>query len=368
MDQIGQRIKQLRKKQGMTQERLAEYLGVTDKAVSKWECGLTAPDLALIMPLARILGVSADELLGGKKEETDAKRLEYDEHYENDMKYDVRENYRIALQAVKDYPNEYKYLVFLAHAESSMAYESECKQDPEAKYSEEMMQRAIKHYELVIEECEVVAIREEAIWNLMILYKSMGDHDKALEYANMFPERSRFTKNHALDVCLQGEKQVQHKKWTVHHKLQDLCIAFSRIYYFAEKKEPYVIAALDAEEAILKVMFPDGNYHEFHKNLVSAYQMRADFEIQEGNLDQAMAYLHTMMEHARKVPQGEKHTLQGVFEGIEVFYPVDYRMNYIFNGMDDIEKPIEEQLKNRLRQTRYAPLYDREDFQALMQS
>ncbi len=368
MNQIGQRIKQLRRQQGLTQERLADYLGVTDKAVSKWECGLTAPDLALIMPLARILGVSADELLGGKKEETDAKRLEYDEHYENYMKYDVRENYRIAQQAVKEYPNEYKYLVFLAHAESSMAYLPECKEDPEAKYSTEMMQRAIKHYELVIEECEVVAIREEAIWNLMILYKSMGEHDKALEYANMFPEKSRFTKNHALDVCLQGEKQVQHKKWTVHNKLDDLCIAFSRIYHFAEKKEPYVEAALDAEEAILNVMFPDGNYHDFHKNLVCAYQMRADFELQEGNLDQAMDYLRTMMEHAKKVPQGEKHTLEGVFEGIEVVYPVDYRMMYIFSGMDDIEKPMPEQLKNRLRQERYAPLFDREDFQALMQA
>ena len=69
MNQIGQRIKQFRKQNGLTQEKLADYLGVTDKAVSKWECGLTAPDLALIMPLARVLGVSADELLGGKKEE-----------------------------------------------------------------------------------------------------------------------------------------------------------------------------------------------------------------------------------------------------------------------------------------------------------
>ena len=128
-----------------------------------------------------------------------------------------------------------------------------------------------------------------------------------------------------------------------------------------------MIAALDAEEAILKVMFPDGNYHDFHNHLVCAYQMRADFEIQEGNLDQAMEYLRVMMEHARKIPQGEKHTLSGVFEGIEVFYPVDYRMMYVFNGMDDIEKPIPEQLKNRLRQTRYAPLFDREDYQALLQ-
>ncbi len=368
MNNIGQRIKLLRKKNDLTQERLAEYLGVTDKAVSKWECGMTMPDLALILPLARILHVSADELLGGKPEEMDAKRLEYDEHCANDMKYDIRENYRIAQQAVKDYPNDYKYLVFLAHAESSMAYAPECKQDPEARYSEEMMQRALKHYELVIEECKDGPIREEAIWNIMICYKTIGDHDKALEYANMFPERSRFTKNHALDVCLQGEKQVQHKKWTVHSRLHDLCIALSRIYHFAEKKEPYVIAALDAEEAILKVMFPDENYHDFHKNLVCAYQMRADFEIKEGNLDQAMEYLYIMMEHARKVPQGEKHILDGVFEGIEVFYPVDYRMVYIFSGMDDIEKPIVEQLKHRLTQERYVPLFEREDFQALLRS
>ena len=60
MNQIGQRIKQFRKQNGLTQEKLADYLGVTDKAVSKWECGLTTPDLALIMPLARILHVSAD--------------------------------------------------------------------------------------------------------------------------------------------------------------------------------------------------------------------------------------------------------------------------------------------------------------------
>ena len=81
-----------------------------------------------------------------------------------------------------------------------------------------------------------------------------------------------------------------------------------------------------------------------------------------------MAYLRIMMEHARKVPQGEKHTLDGVFEGVEVNYPVDYRMTYIVNGLDDIEKPIIEQLKNRLRQERYSPLFDREDFQVLMRS
>ena len=368
MNQIGQRIKQLRRQQGLTQERLADYLGVTDKAVSKWECGLTAPDLALIMPLARVLGVSADELLGGKKEEVDAKRLEYDERYTNYLKYDTKENYQIALQAVKDYPNDYKYIAFLAQTEMFVAYCSEFKEDATSKYSVDMLERAIKHNDMVIENCDDANVRGNAIWNAMVCCKNMGEYDRAKEYAKMLPSQNQFTKDKAMELCLQGEELVRHKKWTAYKRLQDLCIAFSRIYHFAEKKEPYVIAALDAEEAILKVMFPDGNYHDFHKNLVCAYQMRADFELQEGNFDQAMTYLRTMMEHARKVPQGEKHDLGGMFEGINVVYPVDYRMMYIINGLDDIEKPMTEQLKNRLRQTRYMPLHEREDFQALLQS
>ena len=366
MNQIGQRIKQLRRQQGLTQERLADYLGVTDKAVSKWECGLTAPDLALIMPLARVLGVSADELLGGKKEEVDAKRLEYDERYTNYLKYDTKENYQIALQAVKDYPNDYKYIAFLAQTEMFVAYCSEFKEDATSKYSVDMLERSIKHNDMVIENCDDANVRGNAIWNAMVCCKNMGEYDRAKGYAEMLPSQNQFTKDKAMELCLQGEELARHKKWTAYKRLQDLCISFSRIYHFAEKKEPYVIAALDAEEAILKVMFPDGNYHDFHKNLVCAYQMRADFELQEGNLDQAMAYLRTMMEHARKVPQGEKHDLGGMFEGINVVYPMDYRMMYIINGLDDIEKPMPEQLKNRLRQTRYAPLYEREDFQALM--
>ena len=64
MDQIGQKIKDLRKKADLTQDRLADYLGVTAQAVSKWEVGSASPDLSLIAPLCRVFGVSADELLG----------------------------------------------------------------------------------------------------------------------------------------------------------------------------------------------------------------------------------------------------------------------------------------------------------------
>ena len=65
---IGQFICELRKSGHMTQKELAEKLHITDKAVSKWERGLSCPDITLLPPLADILGVTAGELLRGKKQ------------------------------------------------------------------------------------------------------------------------------------------------------------------------------------------------------------------------------------------------------------------------------------------------------------
>ena len=58
-------IRSLREQRGLTQRSLAEAIGVTDKAISKWESGRGLPDIALIDPIARALGISAAELLTG---------------------------------------------------------------------------------------------------------------------------------------------------------------------------------------------------------------------------------------------------------------------------------------------------------------
>ena len=65
---LGTMIAELRKQRGMTQLELAEKMGVTDKAVSKWERDLSCPDINSLPNLAEILGVSVDELMQIKKE------------------------------------------------------------------------------------------------------------------------------------------------------------------------------------------------------------------------------------------------------------------------------------------------------------
>ena len=65
---LGMMIAELRKEKGLTQLELAEKMGVTDKAVSKWERDLSCPDINSLPNLADILGVSVDELMQIKKE------------------------------------------------------------------------------------------------------------------------------------------------------------------------------------------------------------------------------------------------------------------------------------------------------------
>ena len=69
MDQvkIGKFIAECRKKVNLTQMQLAEKLGITDKAVSKWERGIAMPDTSIMLELCDNLGISVNELLSGEK-------------------------------------------------------------------------------------------------------------------------------------------------------------------------------------------------------------------------------------------------------------------------------------------------------------
>ena len=65
---IGKRIALLRKEKGLTQEELAEHMAVSPQAVSKWENDQTCPDISALPRLAKLLGITVDELLNGKEE------------------------------------------------------------------------------------------------------------------------------------------------------------------------------------------------------------------------------------------------------------------------------------------------------------
>ena len=76
---VGAFISECRKENGWTQKQLGEMLGVTDRAVSKWETGRSLPDISLIEPLCGLFGISVSEILAGKRIEAEAYKRETDE-------------------------------------------------------------------------------------------------------------------------------------------------------------------------------------------------------------------------------------------------------------------------------------------------
>ena len=105
MDQkkIGEFIAKLRKEKNMTQQELANKLGVTDRAISKWENARGMPDFALIKPLCDILGITYNEFISGERID----KKDYNEKLEEKIVYVVVENNSLK----KFIKNLVKYLI-----------------------------------------------------------------------------------------------------------------------------------------------------------------------------------------------------------------------------------------------------------------
>ena len=89
LEKIGKFIASSRKKQNLTQEQLAEQLGITKNAVSKWERGLCLMDMSLLEPLSKILKVTVNEILAGEKIERNNLLQKADENIINIAKKEV---------------------------------------------------------------------------------------------------------------------------------------------------------------------------------------------------------------------------------------------------------------------------------------
>jgi transcriptional regulator with XRE-family HTH domain len=101
---MAQLISELRKEKNLTQKGLAEQLGVTDKAVSKWERGLSSPDISLLPKLSLALGITTNELLSGERNNLSTS--------DNEVEVGAPiQNTEIAAPARKDWNKRWKFLV-----------------------------------------------------------------------------------------------------------------------------------------------------------------------------------------------------------------------------------------------------------------
>ncbi|MBE6762472.1 MAG: helix-turn-helix transcriptional regulator [Ruminococcaceae bacterium] len=185
MLKIGEKIKELRKAQDVTQEKLADYLNISFQAISKWENGLALPDITLLPKLANFFGVSADELLDLKKSENEAELRRYEKEYQElNRKGKVLEKIELSRKVLDLYPRNYQWMLNLAYG--LVCYNSTTEQ---IKYSQEhkFKEEAIGLCERVLEDCTVDSIRHSAIQILCYNYPDVGKKEAAIKLAEDMP-------------------------------------------------------------------------------------------------------------------------------------------------------------------------------------
>ena len=264
---IGDKIKEYRQKNHMTQEQIASFLNVTFQTVSKWETGVSSPDLSLIVPITKLFHISADELLGINDVEVDKRYDELERSYDYTYKTEnLAERQRICEIAVSEYPGDMNWLINLAWVVSNRSFEYE---DNDRYIAEQ--EKAIKLFDAVIKNCKDDTTRGYAIQGITQLLGWRGRKDEARKYAEMLPEQTMISRDAVLENVLEGDELILFKQKRIKSHIEGVLWDLSLM--------PTVYT--DIMRDIIKLMFPDGNYIEFNHSLYYAVRRQINHILKE---------------------------------------------------------------------------------------
>ena len=171
---IAENIRAYRKQRGLTQEQLAEMLGVSAGAVYKWESKSSLPELKLIMEMADFFDVSVDMLLGYQMKDnrlgaTVDRLWEASKNRDYDMLSEAE-------KAIRKYPHSFD--VVFAGAHLYYTFGAETKKEPWLHRAIELLQKS----KLLVSQCTDPRVNESTIGGMMAeMHEMLGETDKALE-------------------------------------------------------------------------------------------------------------------------------------------------------------------------------------------
>jgi len=183
---IAENVKALRKANDMTQEDVAEVLGVSPQSVSKWERGDTYPDITLLPSLANLFKTSVDALIGMDKiNETEARTAIFFEGQKRLREGDNDGAASIFEEALRLYPND-EYIML----ELALVFAND--NDPVK------LDRAAQLCELILSENPTERVQYTARAALCYIYLKTGSKDKAIDAAQKLPH-SRVSREYVLE-------------------------------------------------------------------------------------------------------------------------------------------------------------------------
>ena len=338
---IGEKIKELRIKHDLTQEKLADYLFVSYQAVSKWECGLSNPDLTLIAPLTKLFNVTSDELLGiASKEKLDVRYEELKQKYQETWQTgDLRRRYEICKDAVCEYPGDMFFLSELAWAEAMLSFEYE-----DDKEYIEAQEKAIRMFSRVIEDCEDNEIRNHSIHGIVQYLSFRGRYEEAKKYLKLYPDGEITSKDELISYCLVGEEKIAHDQ----KLLKDL------IYKILANLGTNSIEAIEAQEKIINAIIIDENFLGYNSVISDNYLSKAKIYIRMNELDKSLESLEKAKYYALeydKIMEKDSYQYTSPFHNRIIVKPAEIcsscTLSWYEGFVENIQKSIFNPIKDR---------------------
>ena len=292
---LAEQLTKLRKQKGNTQEELANHLGVTFQAVSKWERNEGFPDITLLPAIAFYYGVHVDDLLGVGEQEKERKIDAYCKQ-EHELMHQGKVGETIALwrEAQKEFPNEMLVLYRLMEA----MWIENCKQ-----HAEEI----ISCGERILKETTDHTLRYGAIEFLCrTTTYALGDREKAKTYARMLPGFYQ-TKNMQLARVFEGEKAIGYCQGNI-SALFDLIWCNVVIMSQNGLKPEDEIADWKFVLDCFNLLYPDGQMGFSHSRVSEVSRTLARKYKELGKVDEMLSYLNHAAEHAVKFDTYEEIT------------------------------------------------------------
>ena len=303
---IGTNIYTLRKEKKITQAQLAEKLGVSEQAISKWENNQCAPDVSLFPIIANYFGVSIDRLFGYHMNSYADEVKAIVKAADDSM--DTYKEIEIISEGLKKYPNNPDLKIYLAFSLSMVNRMS--KDDDEKKAA---VKKAIQLCTEVIDSCGDNKQVDRALDMLTRIYNETGNYNKAEEAISKI-SADRYSARIVGMVSMLGNKkcyteQEQYAEdslwklyWTMSHVFEYMTHS-----YTVNKEYEKAIAFFDAHEKLLSVF--DGGCPDFYATYkVFACENKAKVYMKMGEKEKCLEELKRFFALAEQVKSVAKNT------------------------------------------------------------
>lgn len=310
---LGENLKKLRQNKDMTQEQLAEILGVSAQAISRWENETTYPDISLLPTIASFFEITVDELLGMEDFRSEKELNELIARIdENGRKGLIYDNILLLREAVKTYPTNYQLMFRLVNQLTFCQYrEGKPLTDEETN---ELNYEAVEVSNRILSRCTDGEIINRTTEQLAYVYSRLGEKEKAVEYAKKLPDLSSCSTVILGDIY-GGEQQKLHLQQAVKGYVSVLWCNLRNMADLEFKDENMTtaerIAIMQKALALLKLVFENEDYLGYSDTASTTHSIIAAMAMLEKDYELALSSIEKAAEFAiisDTLPERAQHT------------------------------------------------------------